>query len=216
MSVCRSPGRFGSVRSCRGRSGPRRRQSMVSGPGWPGSCVTRWAEEMSRGRDAGSASGPSGDLPELLVGQPCDSDFPGRVAGFEMLVEPGGLLVGELLDPGHQGAAEPIERIVLLSASVQGLLLDPAADPVEGLRAELDDVERVQHSEASGSPLADRVRVTAERVECGILDLHGELQSLLGHPGRVGGSGAAGPGVEKPCLHASLLITGQIHHALMG
>jgi hypothetical protein len=51
-----------------------------------------------------------------------------------------------------------------VSAPVQGLLLDAAADLVHHLGAELDDVERVQDRDGVPEAVAQCVGVAAERV----------------------------------------------------
>ena len=61
-----------------------------------------------------------------------------------------------------------------MAAVAQGGLLDAAADLVDDLGAELDDVERVQHRHGVGQLVADRVGVPAERVQGGVLDGRGE------------------------------------------
>jgi len=57
------------------------------------------------------------------------------------------LSVGEVLDAGAQDVADPVERIVFAAAVAVDVLLDPAPDLVDGGRAELDDVERVEHGD---------------------------------------------------------------------
>ena len=59
----------------------------------------------------------------------------------------------------------------------EGLLLDPAADLLEGLPAEFDYVERVDDSDGVLELIVDRVLVPLERVEGG--DLHGRGQRRL-------------------------------------
>jgi hypothetical protein len=51
-----------------------------------------------------------------------------------------------------------------------GALLDPAADLIDHLRAQLHDVEGVQHRDGVVEFVADGVGVAAERVESGMLD----------------------------------------------
>jgi hypothetical protein len=51
------------------------------------------------------------------------------VTGGEALGEAMLLLVGEVLGPDQQGAPDPVERAVGVSATPQGLLLIPAANP---------------------------------------------------------------------------------------
>ena len=53
--------------------------------------------------------------------------------------------------------ADPIQRVIGVAAVAQGVLLDPAADLVDDLGAELDDVEGVQDGDRVGQLVADRV-----------------------------------------------------------
>jgi hypothetical protein len=56
-----------------------------------------------------------------------------------------------------------VERVVAMPAPVQGLLLDPAANFVHDVGAELDDMAGVQHGDGVGQTVAQRVGVAAER-----------------------------------------------------
>jgi hypothetical protein len=58
-------------------------------------------------------------------------------------IESGMLPVGEVLLAGEQGAPDPIQRVVFVAASFQGVLLDAAADLVEGVAGQLHDMEGV-------------------------------------------------------------------------
>ena len=70
--------------------------------------------------------------------------------------------------PAEQ-AADLVQRVVLVATPVQGVLLDAAADLVDDLGAELDDVERVEHGDRVGQLVADRVGVATERVQGGLV-----------------------------------------------
>src|SRR3954468_1122643 len=59
--------------------------------------------------------------------------LPVRVARGEVAVEPLALPVGEVLGPGEQGSADPVERVVLVATPMQRGLLDTASDLVEGV-----------------------------------------------------------------------------------
>jgi hypothetical protein len=57
-----------------------------------------------------------------------------------------------VFDAVPQQPADPIQRVVAMAAVAEGVLLDPAADLVEGLGAQADDVEGVERTAtASGS-----------------------------------------------------------------
>ena len=66
--------------------------------------------------------------------------------------------------------ADLVERVVLVAAPAQGVLLDAAADLVDDLGAEPHHVEGVEDGDRVGQLVADRVRVAAERVQGGLLD----------------------------------------------
>ncbi len=92
------------------------------------------------------------------------------------------LPVGEVLDAGEQGAADPVERVILVTASLQRLLLDATTDFVERVAGELDYVERVEHRYSVGQLVADRVGVATEWVQGGMLDGPRHIHALLGQP----------------------------------
>ena len=64
---------------------------------------------------------------------------PGPAAGREPVVAP----------PREPAGA--VERVVAVPAPGEGVLLDPAADLVEGVEAELADVEGVEHADSARS-----------------------------------------------------------------
>jgi hypothetical protein len=59
-------------------------------------------------------------------------------------------VVGQRLRGLAQQPPDPLERIVLVAALVQGLLLHTAADLVDSGQAEAGDVEGVEHSHRAG------------------------------------------------------------------
>ena len=79
---------------------------------------------------------------------PGEFDFDVPVIGCERRLEAGLLPVGEVLLPGAQDVADPVERIVSAAAVAVDVLLNPAPDLVDRGRAELDDVERVMPTSA--------------------------------------------------------------------
>ena len=79
--------------------------------------------------------------------------------------------LGEVLDAVAEQAADLVERVVLVAAVTEGVLLDAAADLVDDLGAEPDHVEGVEHGDRVGQLVADRVGVATERVQRGLLDL---------------------------------------------
>lgn len=77
---------------------------------------------------------------------------------------------GESLSPGAEEVADPVERVSLAASMTEGLLLEPAANVIHRRRAELDDVERVEHAVGVLELVIDRVLVSLERVQRRDLD----------------------------------------------
>ena len=73
------------------------------------------------------------------------------------LLESLSLGVGEQVDAGVQGAAGPVERIVLAAAVAVEDLLDPPSAPIQGVAGEADDMERVHHRRSVGKLLGGGV-----------------------------------------------------------
>jgi hypothetical protein len=60
------------------------------------------------------------------------------------------LAVGEQRESGAQGAPDAVERVAGAAAVPEGLLLHAAADLVDGVEAELHDVEGVEDADRVG------------------------------------------------------------------
>ena len=108
-----------------------------------------------QGRDDLLRDGPAGGRGVLVVGgsdllgaPPGDFDLDVLLARGERCVQPGTLPVGQVLLPGAQGVADPVQRVALAAPMAGGVLLDPAADVVDDLGGELDDVEGVMPTSA--------------------------------------------------------------------
>jgi hypothetical protein len=134
---------------------------------------------------------------ELLVGRPGDGDLVVRVAGLQTAVEFGELPVGEVFVAVAQQSADLVERVVSITAPVQGVLLDAAPHLVDDLGAEVHDMEGVKHRDSIREFVTDGVGVATERVECGVLDRVEELGCLLPEPAGVDRPGPAGNDVES-------------------
>ena len=61
--------------------------------------------------------------------------------------------------------ADLVERVVLVTASAQGVLLDAAADLVDDLGAEPHHVEGVKDCDRVGQPVTNRVRISTKRIQ---------------------------------------------------
>ena len=104
-----------------------------------------------------------------------------------------------------QDVPDPVERVVLAAAVAVDVLLDAAADLVDGLGAELHHMERVEHRDGVVELVVDGVLVAVERVQGGDLDPGAErvaagLRASRRRPCRTGrGPGrAAVPGCVRP------------------
>ena len=94
-------------------------------------------------------------------------------------------------------AADFVERVVFVAAVTQRILLNAAADLVDDLGPEPDNVEGIQDADGVGQFVADRVGISAERVQRGLLNLPGEPIRLALQPCLVGGARPAHHGVEQ-------------------
>jgi hypothetical protein len=146
---------------------------------------------LACGRVGGGVGGA-----QLLIAGPGQGDLVVGVAGLEARVQPGALLVGEVLGAVPQQPADLVERVVAVPAPAHGGLLHASADLVDHCGAEADDVEGVEHGDGVGQFVADSVGVAAERIEGGVLDPGGELLALLGQPAGVDGARTALHDVE--------------------
>lgn len=128
-----------------------------------------------------------GDLDRNVIG------MGGQCAG-----QPGLLARREALPPGAENMADAVERVALAASVAEGLLLDPAADVIDGRTGELDDMERVQHAGGVLELVIDRVLVSLEQVQRCDLDPLAELIAALVEPVSVGLAGSAGDEVKEP------------------
>jgi putative transposase len=98
---------------------------------------------------------------------------------------------------------------------VQGLLLDAAADLVDGGQAELGDMEGVRHPHRARQLGAQRRRIASERVERGDLDTVPPVPATGRDPVRQGLSASAFDHVEQPSrpVGTPAQMASQIHDA---
>ena len=143
------------------------------------------------------------DGAELLVTLPGHVDFAVGVAGLQTLGELGLLAFGQMLHTVAEEAADLVERVVLVPSVAEGVLLDAAADLVDDLGSEANDVEGVEDRDRVGQLVTDSVRIATERIQRGLFDGSGESVGLVLQPRLVGGSGAADDRVEEPGVEAS-------------
>ena len=107
-------------------------------------------------------------------------------------------------------AADLVERVVFVPSVAEGVLLDAAADLVDDLCPEANDVEGVEGRDRVGQLVTDSVRIATEPIQRGLFDGGGESVGLVLQPRVVGGSGATT--ASKPGVEASVLVPGQIDH----
>ncbi len=83
------------------------------------------------------------DGAQLLVGLPGDGHFVVRVPGFELLLQPRDLFLRQGLDALLEGAADAVERIILLSPVPERVLLNAPADVIDRARSKFHGIKRV-------------------------------------------------------------------------
>ena len=107
------------------------------------------------------------EQPQLLSGDPRGGDFAVGVAEVQAVQQPGPGQVRVVVVAAAQDPANAVERVAGPAAVPEGLLLDPAADLVDRVEPEPDDVERVEHAYRVRQLGAQRRGVPAERIERG-------------------------------------------------
>src|SRR5215203_4210982 len=152
------------------------------------------------------------DGTELLVALPGQVHLLGRIAGVEAGDDLGLLLVGEVFDAVAEQPTDLVERVLFMTTSAEGVLLDAAAHLVDNLAAQPDHMKRIQHSDGVGQSVVDRVGIPAEGVERSSLNAVDELVGLVAEPSLVDASGAADDGVQEPGVQASGLVRREINH----
>ena len=149
---------------------------------------------------------------ELLRALPRNVDLlMGDVCG-DGLFEPGALAVGELLLATAQDHADPVKRIVAATAVTGDVLLDTAPHVVDGLGAELHDMERVKHCGDIFELVIDRVLVAVERVQRRDFDAVAERFAARREPVAIRLPGASGH-LQQPRPHLAISGWGEIDHA---
>lgn len=88
----------------------------------------------------------------------------------------------EAFSSGAENMSDAEKSIALAAAMTEGLLLDPAANIIHRRRAELDDMEGIEHAGGVFELVIDRVLVCLEWVQCRDLDPVPELLASLVQP----------------------------------
>ena len=103
--------------------------------------------------------------PQVLGGDPGGGDLPVDVADVEPGQQPVPGDVGQVFVSAAQDPPDRVQRVALAAAVTQVVLLDPAADIVDGGEPEPGDMEGVQHPGRVRQRRPQRGGVTAERVQ---------------------------------------------------
>ena len=135
------------------------------------------------------------------------------LVGSDRAVQPGTLPVGELLLTTAQDRADAVERVVLAATVAVDLLLHTLAVLVDGLGAELDHMERVEHSDRILELVIDGVVVAVERIQRGGLDPVLEVLAAFFEPVALRLARPVGDQVEQPRLRPACVgIRGEVDH----
>ena len=100
--------------------------------------------------------------PRVLGDVPGDLDLDVGVVRGEPRCQTCALAAGEVLDPGAQDRADPVQRVAGTAAVPQGVLLDAATHVVHARGGKVDDMERIDDRDGVREVLADRVLVPVE------------------------------------------------------
>lgn len=74
-------------------------------------------------------------------------------------------------------------------------------------------MERIEHGDRFGEFVADRVRVTTERVQGRSFDAGREVRALVGEPSGVGLTRPARNEIQQPCMNHAVRVAGVVHDA---
>ena len=123
--------------------------------------------ELVHGGGADFGVGDVIDAAQGLFGVPGVADLAVGVSGVEQAAQLGVSVVGDALRCHHEELAGPVEGVVLVAAVSQRLVLDSAADLVEGVVAQPHDVERVRDLSGLGQRRVERGAVGAREGRMG-------------------------------------------------
>ena len=149
---------------------------------------------------------------DLLRALPRELDLDVGLVRGERRSEACALPIGEVLLAGSQDVPDPVQRVVPTASVAVELLLDAAADLIDHVGGEFDDVERVQHRTGVVETVIDRVLVPVERVQG--RDLHSvtKVFAAVGEPVGVHLSGPPRDEVEQSGSVVSVGIWCQVDH----
>ena len=133
------------------------------------------------------------DLAEQLLGEVGGGDLAIGVTAVEPAQDPVEAALGETLMRAQQPASDPVERIAGMATVTERVLLDPAADLIQGLVGEADQMEVVDDDRGVGQPAAHGGGVGLMRVDDDVFD---PVPPGLGLGGEPGGDGVLGAAFE--------------------
>ena len=167
------------------------------------------------GRDDAFGDGASVGEPGLVVGRAQllgalvgDLDFDVFVASCQCGLEAGALALGEVFLTGAQDVTDRVKRVAFTAPASEGVVLDPAADLVDGGGSELDNMERVEDGAGVVEVVIDGVLVSVERVQGGDLHARAEILAAVFEPVAVGFTRSSGNEVKQPGPGTTLGIWG--------
>lgn len=173
----------------------------AQGPAQPGDLRDRAA-----GQDLDESAGPLAallrgrgvvDRAQVLGDLPGKRYLAGRVPRGQRGVGLHPVGFGQLLGAAAQPSADLVERVAVVPAVSEGLLLHPATDLVQHVEAELDHVERVQHAHRRRQRVGQGGGVAPERVERGQPDAVAPLLLPTDDPAGVDPAGPDRPGTTS-------------------
>lgn len=120
--------------------------------------------------------------------------------------------MGEVFLTGAQDVTDRVKRVTFTAPASEGVVLDPAADLVDGGGSELDNMERVEDGAGVVEVVIDGVLVSVERVQGGDLHARAEILAAVFEPVAVGFTGSSGNEVKQPGSGTTLGVWGQVNH----
>lgn len=147
---------------------------------------------------------------QVLGEPPGDADLAVGVAVLEPGPQPPPGIHGQPVGPAAQHPPDAVQRVVAVPAAMQGLLLHAVADLIDHREAEVDDVERVEHTDGVRQLGTQRGGVPAERIERSEGDLlaPGCLPGCSGRPTERPGQLRRWRLPDNRRLHRSQLLSG--------
>jgi hypothetical protein len=94
---------------------------------------------------------------------PCRADLRAWITSSEQPEMLGPAAAAESFIGSGQQPPRPVERVVFAATMPEGLILDPASDPVETLVGEVDEMERISDLDRVGQDRVEHFAVRPDR-----------------------------------------------------